>query len=276
MMRGIAGRSWLVLLLVGAGLAVSGCAQNAYTLQSQVQALQQQQQVLAQQNQELQSRATALDRDNQDAKALLAQEKQQGRIFQDEVSALREQLRTTAAQLADATQAKQQSDARAVMASSRRPAGASISANSSLLGDLPKIAIPGVEVRQDGDVVRIELPSAQLFLDRSATLKPGSEQLLADVAQRITQTYRDQMIGIEGHTDSDPAATGLGLSNAALSTNQAMAVQAFLVSQARVPESHLFVAGHGGNHPVVSNATPAGKQRNRRVELVIYPEKAAR
>lgn len=275
-MRGFTGRSMVRLLLVAGGLAVPGCAQNAYTLQSQVQALQQQQQLLAQQNQELQSRASALDRDNQDTKALLAQEKQQGRIYQEEVTALREQLRTTAAQLAEATKAKEQSDARALMASSRRPVGASISANSSLLGDLPKISIPGVEVRQDGDVVRIELPADQLFQDRSATLKPGSEQLLADVAQRVMTTYRDQMIGIEGHTESDPAVPGLALSNAALSTNQALAVQAYLVSQARVPESHLFVAGHGGNHPVVSNATPAGKQRNRRVELVIYPEKAAR
>jgi outer membrane protein OmpA-like peptidoglycan-associated protein len=34
----------------------------------------------------------------------------------------------------------------------------------------------------------------------------------------------------------------------------------------------MFVAGHGGNHPVVSNATAAGRERNRRIELVIYPE----
>lgn len=275
-MREFMGRSAGGLLLVAVGLAASGCAQNAYTLQSQVQALQQQQQLLAQQNQELQSRASALDRDNQDAKALLAQEQQQGRIYQEEVAALRDQLRTTAAQLAEAAKAKENSDARALMASSRRPAGASISANSSLLGDLPKISIPGVEVRQDGDVVRIELPAEQVFHDRTATLKPGSEQLLTDVAQRLMATYRDQMIGVEGHTESDAAVAGLALSNAALSTNQALAIQAFLVSQARVPESHLFVAGHGGNHPVVSNATAAGQRRNRRVELVVYPEKAAR
>jgi outer membrane protein OmpA-like peptidoglycan-associated protein len=37
----------------------------------------------------------------------------------------------------------------------------------------------------------------------------------------------------------------------------------------------MFVVGHGGSHPVVSNGTPAGKQRNRRVELVIYPDRAS-
>jgi flagellar motor protein MotB len=270
-MPGVSGRySWLLLL------AVSGCAQNSYTLQSQVQALQQQQQVLAQQNQELQSRASALDKDNQDSKALLAQEKQQARVFQDEVNALREQLRSTAAQLAETKAAREQSDARALMASSRRPIGASISANSSLLADLPKVTIPGVEVRQDGDVVRIEMPADQLFQPGTATLKPGSEQLLHDVAARLMESYPRQMIGVEGHTDSDPAAAGTVSANAALSTNQAAMVHSFLVNQARIPESHLFLAAHGGNHPVVSNATPAGRQRNRRVELVIYPDKAAR
>lgn len=268
-MRGFAGSRWWGAQLVGLGLLGSGCAQNTYTLQSQVQALQQQQQVLAQQNQELQTRATALDKDNQDSKALLAQEKQQGRIYQDEVNALRDQLRTTAAQLAEVQSAKQQSDARALLASSKRPVGASISANSSLLGDLPKVSIPGVEVRQDGGVVRIELPSDQLFVPGTATPKAGSEQLLQEVAQRLVQTYPQQMIGVEGHTDAY-------IGGAALSASQAMAVQNFLVSQARIPESHLFVAGHGGNHPVVSNATEAGQQRNRRVEIVVYPEKAAR
>jgi outer membrane protein OmpA-like peptidoglycan-associated protein len=35
----------------------------------------------------------------------------------------------------------------------------------------------------------------------------------------------------------------------------------------------LFVVGHGANHPAVSNGTSAGKERNRRVELVVYPDR---
>ena len=38
----------------------------------------------------------------------------------------------------------------------------------------------------------------------------------------------------------------------------------------------MFIVGHGANQPVVSNATAAGKARNSRVELVIYPEKSRR
>ncbi len=52
-----------------------------------------------------------------------------------------------------------------------------------------------------------------------------------------------------------------------------MAVYEVLTGSMRLRAEQLFVVGHGSNHPVVSNATPEGKQRNRRVELVVYPEK---
>ena len=52
-----------------------------------------------------------------------------------------------------------------------------------------------------------------------------------------------------------------------------MAVYEELTSRMRMRPDQLFVVGHGSNHPVVSNATAEGKQRNRRVELVIYPER---
>ena len=52
-----------------------------------------------------------------------------------------------------------------------------------------------------------------------------------------------------------------------------MTVYDVLVSRTRLQPNQLFVIGHGPNRPVVSNATPDGKQRNRRIELVIYPER---
>src|SRR5690606_35295267 len=58
-------------------IVLAGCGQNAYTLHSQNQALAQQQQTLAQSGQELQARAAALDKDNQELGNLLAQSRQQ-------------------------------------------------------------------------------------------------------------------------------------------------------------------------------------------------------
>jgi outer membrane protein OmpA-like peptidoglycan-associated protein len=54
-----------------------------------------------------------------------------------------------------------------------------------------------------------------------------------------------------------------------------MAVYDYLATHSHLKPQQLFVVGHGANHPVVSNGTPAGKERNRRVELVVYPEKMA-
>jgi chemotaxis protein MotB len=92
------------------------------------------------------------------------------------------------------------------------------------------------------------------------------------VAAEIRRTYPDQVIGVEGFTDSDPIQNSQWVSNHQLSVGRAMAVYDYLTVRNGMRPEQLFVVGHGSNHPVVSNATPAGKERNRRVELVIYPE----
>jgi outer membrane protein OmpA-like peptidoglycan-associated protein len=53
----------------------------------------------------------------------------------------------------------------------------------------------------------------------------------------------------------------------------AMAVYDQVTLRQQINPSQLFLVGHGSNHPVVSNATPAGRDRNLRVELVVYPER---
>ena len=50
------------------------------------------------------------------------------------------------------------------------------------------------------------------------------------------------------------------------------AVFDYLTTRGRMRPQELFLVGHGSNHPVVSNASAAGKARNRRVELVVYPD----
>ena len=57
-----------------------------------------------------------------------------------------------------------------------------------------------------------------------------------------------------------------------LTVAQATAVFEQLATRYHFNPQQLFVLGHGSNHPRVSNATSAGQAKNRRVELVIYPE----
>jgi flagellar motor protein MotB len=258
-------------------MLAAGCVNNPYTLQGQLQGSQQQQATLAQRNQELQARATTLDRDNQELEALLAQSKQQSRILEDQLTAMREQLGSVTSQLAKSrldgeTTARK---AETLAASVKRRAGATITPNNSLQAQLPALSIPGVEVRADGDVIRIELPGGRLFEPGGARLNPNGVTLIDQVAAEIQRSYPNQMIGVEGHTDTDPITNGKWANNHQLSIGRAMAVYDQLLTRSRIPPNRLFIVGHGSNHPVVANATPEGKERNRRVELVIYPDRVA-
>jgi len=266
---------WLMLL---APVWLVGCADNPMVLKGQVQTLQQQHTALARQNKEALERAAALDRDNQEMGALLAQARQKTQVLEDQLTALRGQLGSVTTQLAQVREEKQASESKvqALNASLQRRGGVTITPNNSLQQTLPTINLPEVQVRRDGDVVRIELPGQRLFETGQARLRAGSPQFIAAVAGEILRTYPEQSIGVEGHTDTDPVVGGMYRGNQELSVARAMAVYDVLVNQCRIAPNQLFVVGHGANHPVVSNATPQGKERNRRIELVIYPEKFSR
>ena len=157
-------------------IVLAGCGQNAVTLHSQNQALAQQQQVLAQSGQELQTRAAALDRDNQELGNLLAQSRQQIQLLKEEVTLVKDQLRSSNEQLASLRQEKDglQRHTQAMVASMEKRNSATIRANNSLVGKVNAVLIPGVEVRQDGDVIRIELPGEKLFAAAANVVLPSA------------------------------------------------------------------------------------------------------
>ncbi len=262
--------SWILLAML-----ITGCADNSMMLKGKLTQAEQQQQAMTRQNQQLQDRTNALDRDNQEMGTLLAQSRQQAKVSEDQLAALRDQLRGVTAQLAQVRAEKDNADKRVqtMTASMQRQGGVTISPNNSFVQNLPAIQIPGVFVRRDGDVIRIELPGNSLFESGSSRLRPGAANLVSDVAAELVRTYPDQIIGVEGHTDNDPISGNQFRNNHELSVARAMTVYDVLVNRTRLQGNQLFVVGHGSNHPIVSNATIEGKQRNRRVELVVYPEK---
>ncbi len=268
-------RDALVLTLCFA-IAAVGCAQNPMALQAQNSQLQQQQIAAQQRNQELQSRSQQLDQDNQELQTVLAQTKQQSRLLEDQLAALKDQLSSTSAQLAQLKEKSQLSEKQveAMAQATRRRSGAIITANSSLNRNLSGLRLPGIDVRNDGDVVRIELAGDKLFSPGGTQLTSTGSMLVDSVVGEITRTFGDRMIGIEGHTDNE-SSTGQG-DNLQFSAMRALAVYQYLTSRRQFAPNQLFTVGHGANHPVVSNATPTGRARNNRVELVIYPEKATR
>ncbi len=263
----------LVLIFAAAGCSQMGGAPSAPQTAA-VTLSPEQQQAIAMQTQQYQQRAAALDRDNQELQSMLAQSKQQAQLLQEQVTATQTQLRDTTSQLAVLQNDNQQMQTRttAMAASIRTQSQAEIRSNNSLLRNLTITSLPGVQVRQDGDVIRVEIPADQLFNANTAQLKYGAEETLRSVGADLVRNYPQQMIGIEGHTDNSLATQPQAGMAQHLSVAQATTVYDALVRASGMSPNQLFVVGHGPNHPVVSNASAAGQDRNRRIELVIYPE----
>ena len=253
-------------------------------IQAQLAKMQSQQQEL-EQLAEVRRRALELDANNRDLHTQLAQAQKQSRLLEDQMVLMRQQLNDSAQQLAGSLQARQDTEQRVLQveqdarqrintmqATLPQGAGATIRANSSLQRNLTAITIAGLNVRQDGDVVRVELPSERLFATGTAALNDGALEVLDQVATAIKQNYPHQILGVEAHTDNAGPGNASWGSSHQLTAAQAMAVFDQLTQRHGFDPRQLFVLGHGANYPLASNATPAGQQRNRRVEIVIYPE----
>lgn len=256
---------------------LAGCAENALVLKGQLQQLQQQQQALSRQAEELQTRANTLDRDNQEKDVLLAQAQQRAQAAEAQVAALKEQLASLSRQLAQTRQQQEAAESRiqALNASLQRRGSVPIQPNSSLAQKLPAMNLPGVSVRQDGELIRIELSGGALFPNWDGRLSPEGARLLAAVAHEIVRDFPDHRIGIQGHIGKvglRPDGPWRSLHH--LTYAEAMAVFDFLATQTPLRADQLEVSGHGSNFPLVSNATPQGQQQNHRIELVIFPDKA--
>ena len=79
------------------------------------------------------------------------------------------------------------------------------------------------------------------------------------------------MIRIEGHTDNVPISKSGWKSNWDLSAARAVSVLHYIVDEHNIEPTRLSATGYGEYHPVDSNETKEGRQRNRRVEIVILP-----
>jgi outer membrane protein OmpA-like peptidoglycan-associated protein len=109
-----------------------------------------------------------------------------------------------------------------------------------------------------------------LFDTGSANLKPGAREKLARVSG-ILLSHPDLHIEVEGHTDS----VGSDDYNQRLSERRAESVRAYLLQQ-NIPPQEVATAGFGEARPVATNGTAAGRQQNRRVELVVTGESIGR
>ncbi len=111
--------------------------------------------------------------------------------------------------------------------------------------------------------VNFSVPSRVVFDVGSSTLRPESRPYLLRLSALVKRVGRRTEVG--GHSDS----SGSFEFNQRLSTERARAVRDFLIRKGKVPRGLLTAIGYGETRPLHSNATPLGRQRNRRVELRI-------
>lgn len=208
------------------------------------------------------------DIDGRQLAASLERSRQETQLMQDEVSALRDQLASTSTQLA-------QTRAAGMPATSAAAATATgVAPATTMQSAMKDLALPGIDVRFDGAVVRLDVPADKLFEQGTANLLPGGVALLTQVSGELERIFPGHFIGIEGHIDTEPLVNVSWGSPHQLTAARAATVFEFLTTRTKMRAGQLFLVAHGSNHPLVSNATAAGRARNRRVELVVYPEQA--
>lgn len=118
--------------------------------------------------------------------------------------------------------------------------------------------VPSIEANS----LLITLDSGILFDVDKYDVRPEAEEVLKNLVI-VLKEADIKAFEIDGHTDSDASDEH----NQVLSENRANAVKNFLTSQGIMAE--ITIKGYGESRPIASNDTPEGKQKNRRVEIVI-------
>jgi outer membrane protein OmpA-like peptidoglycan-associated protein len=125
----------------------------------------------------------------------------------------------------------------------------------------------GVGLVNTGSQLIVNLPQDILFATGSATLTPTLIGDLQDVARSLN-TYPNSTVQVVGHTDN----VGDAAFNQRLSEQRAQSVASVLISSGVAP-ARIQIVGRGENQPIASNQTPEGRQQNRRVEIIITPNR---
>jgi len=241
------------IVLVAAAVVSSGCVSTGTfdTMQTekddQIATLQQQKAALDKQ-------VAAIQQDNGSLNQQLAECNRQNTAMQEQIGFLGQQRSVL---LEANRQHQQQYDA--------------------LVKDLSNEVKKGqLQVRQYKDMLTVDL-AEQIFFDSGrATLKAGGKKILRKVGAAL-KGYQDKIIRVVGYTDNVPVAKSLQSrypTNWELSVARATTVVRFL-QDSGVPPERMVASGRGEYDPVASNDTPEGRQKNRRIEIMLIDQSLA-
>lgn len=230
-------------------------------LQQEKASLERKKSSLDQQNAELKQQVSSLDQHKATLEKQKAELEKQKAELEQEKAAAQQQVgsleREKATLLANSRQRQQQYE--------------------ELVQGLSKEVEKGqLQVRQYQNMLAVDL-AEQIFFDSGrAMLKPGGKEVLQTVAGAL-KGYENKIIRVVGHTDNVPVAKslqGIFPSNWELSVARATNVVRFL-QVSGIPPERMVPSGRAEFDPVAPNDTPEGRQKNRRIEIMLIDKSLA-
>ncbi len=214
----------------------------------EISTLQQQKTALEQQKIALEQQKASLEQENSTLKQQIASHEEQNTAMQQQVGSLEQQK---AALLAASQQRQKQYDA--------------------LVQGLSKEVENGqLQVRQYQNMLAVDLAEKIFFDSGRAKLKPGGKEVLKKVGEAL-KTYENKVIRVVGHTDNVPVSKSLQgtfPTNWELSVARATNVVRFL-QEVGIPPERMVPSGRSEYDPLAPNDTPEGRQKNRRIEILL-------
>jgi chemotaxis protein MotB len=132
----------------------------------------------------------------------------------------------------------------------------------------------GLTVEQKNGKVYVSMENKLLFQTGSWAVGSEGRKAVVEVG-KVLANNPDITVLIEGHTDNDKILGNIGggiESNWDLSTKRATAIVNILGENAGIQKKNLTAAGRGEFAPIMSNDTPEGKAKNRRIEIILTPK----
>jgi chemotaxis protein MotB len=207
----------------------------------------------------------------------------------EEIKALQQQKADLEKQRADLEQQKadleqQNADTRQQVGTLEQEKAAMLSASQqrqqqydALVKDLSSEVQKGqLQVKQYQNMLSVDLAEQIFFDSGKATLKPGGKDVLKKVGDAL-KGYENKIIRVVGHTDNVPVARSLQgtfPTNWELSVARATNVVRYL-QEVGVPPERMVASGRGEYDPVATNDTPEGRQKNRRIEIMLIDQNLA-
>ena len=124
-----------------------------------------------------------------------------------------------------------------------------------------------IEIEVEGNQTIIRLLGGATFDSGKARIKPRLIPILKEIGKRLKGTDGD--IIVAGHTDNVPVRGGPFESNLKLSIARAAEVAEFMIKIVKIPPERISTMGFGEYRPAHTNDNPEGREKNRRVEIIL-------